>query len=105
MFQIKVVENIKKHFIFSKPPPENRATCNTVELYRPQTTIQHDASALYCVQTTRARSYVDEMASHGLVWLGLLSVHQREARKVVKDRDTCSSDDTQCWHRNHGVHE
>ena len=53
-----------------------------------------------------ARSYVDgrtspdtSHASHGLVWLRLLSVHQREARKLVKDGDTCSSVDTQCFGR------
>ena len=47
-----------------------------------------------------ARSYVDGLTSpdtshgsRGLVWLRLLSVHQREARKPVKDGDTCSSDD------------
>ena len=34
------------------------------------------------------------------MWIGLLSVHQREARKPVKDGDTCSSDDTQCWQCN-----
>jgi hypothetical protein len=34
------------------------------------------------------------------MWIGLLSVRQREARKPVKDGDTCSSDDTQCWQRN-----
>ena len=53
-----------------------------------------------------ARSYVDGLMSpdasrtshtnHRLVWLRLLSVHQREAHKPVKDGDTCSSDDTQC---------
>ena len=59
-----------------------------------------------------ARTYVDGLtspdtshASHGLVWLRVLSVHQREARKPVKDGDTCSSDDTQCWQREHGVDE
>jgi hypothetical protein len=60
-----------------------------------------------------ARSHVDGLPSpdtsctipnrsHERVWLRLLSVHQREARKPVKDGDTCSSVDTQC---EHGVDE
>ena len=62
-----------------------------------------------------ARSYVDgptspdtsrtSHMSHGLVWLRLLSVHQREAREPVKDGDTCSSDDTQCRQCKPGVDE
>ena len=56
-----------------------------------------------------ARSYVDGLPSpdrsHELVWLRLLSVHLREARKPVKDGDTCSSVDTQCSQCEHGVDE
>jgi hypothetical protein len=62
-----------------------------------------------------ARSYLDGLtspdtnhtshASHGLVGVRLLFVHQREARKPVKDGDTCSSVDTQCWQNEHGVDE
>ena len=47
-----------------------------------------------------ARSCVDvltnrtSLASHGLLGIRLLSVHQREARKPVKHGDTCSSEMT-----------
>jgi hypothetical protein len=59
-----------------------------------------------------ASLYVDRLTSpdtsrtsHGLVRLRLLLVHQREVCKPVKDGDTCSSDDTQCWQCKHGVDE
>jgi hypothetical protein len=44
-----------------------------------------------CVRAHEPRYKPHSLPSLWLVWLRLLSVHQREARKPLKDGDTCSS--------------
>jgi hypothetical protein len=105
---------------FEPPNPSKRSTRRpSPDTTRPLETARYAASRLLVIVLVLglglavvARSYVDGLASpdtshasRWLVGLRLLSVHQREARKPVKDGDTCSSDDSQCWQHKHGVDE